>query len=97
MEKGAEKCEVFVNKDSAKEKYMKQVYGDPPFGDVAPSEEWKKEKEAEATTLKIKAAAYDAVKHIVVRHQELNLADSDAMCHISGALIMEETTMKTLI
>ena len=26
LERAAELCEVFVNKDSAKEKYMKQVY-----------------------------------------------------------------------
>ncbi len=64
---------------------------------VAPSAEWQKEKEAEATTLKIKAAGYDAVKNIVIKHQELDLSDSDAMCHICGALIMGETIMEALI
>ena len=97
MEKDAEKCEVFVDKPSAKEKYMKQVYGEPPFGNVAPSEEWQKEKEAEATTLKIKAAGYDVIKGIVGEAFEYDCAAEDALGMIDGVLRMEEAVVKALI
>lgn len=97
MEKGAEKCEVFVDKPSAKEKYMKQVYGEPPFGNVAPSAEWQKEKEVEATTLKIKAAGYDVIKGIVGESFENVWEPEDTVTMIDGVLRMEEAVMKTLI
>lgn len=97
MEKGAEKCEVFVDKPSAKEKYMKQVYGEPPFGNVAPSAEWQKEKEAEATTLKIKAAGYDTIKTIVEEHMKEDYPFEETFAQIDGVMRMEEAVMKTLI
>ena len=97
MERDAELCEVFVDKPSAKGKYIKQVYGEPSFGNVAPSAEWKKKKETEETTLKIKASVYDAIKDIVAQHQKLKMSNDSAMNHICGAIIAEQFVTKSLM
>ena len=97
MEEHAEKCEVFVDKTSAKEKYMKQVYGEPPFGNVAPSAEWLKEKETEATTLKIKAAAYDVIKNIVEEKLKEDFSTESCFDMVGGVVLMEEAVTKALV
>lgn len=59
--------------------------------------EMQKEKEAEATTLKIKAAGYDVIKGIVGESFENVWEPEDTVTMIDGVLRMEEAVMKTLI
>lgn len=90
MEEHAEKCEVYANKLAVAAKWK-------TAGECAPSAEWQKEKEAEATTLKIKAAGYDVIKGIVGEAFEGDYPKEDVLGMIDGALRMEEAVMKTLI
>lgn len=51
----------------------------------------------ENTTLKIKAAAYDAIKSMVIDQQKMKMPNSDTISHICGALTAELHITKALI
>lgn len=90
MEEHAEKCEVYVNK-------LAEAAEAKTAGKSAPSAEWKKEKEAEATTLKIKAAAYDVIKNIVEEKLKEDFSTESCFDIVDGVIFMEEAVMKALI
>ena len=93
MEEAAELCEVYANKleEAAKPKKAKLSVEYPIEG------KWGKATEAEATTLKIKAAGYDVIKGIVGESFENVWEPEDTVTMIDGVLRMEEAVMKTLI
>ena len=64
---------------------------------LAPSAECLKEKETEETTLKIKAAGYDAIKGIVGESFENVWESEETVTMIDGVIRMEEAVMKVLI
>lgn len=87
------KCDGF----EAKEENMKQVYGHPPRCDVAPSDEWLKEKEIEETTLRIKAAGYDVIKDAMLEQMKMDYDISDTFNIIDGVIRMEEAVTAAFI